>query len=469
MESVINFLVIGAGPAGMSAAIEIAKAGEKVTLLEDALTIGGPVYRRNLKISKKDHNPGREKIRANQLFEELAKYSQYIQVIESATVLGIWNNKEVLYTVDGRSEIIYPKQIIIANGAFERPMPFPGWTLPGVVNAGGIKTFINTMQVRPGFRAIVSGTGPMLINVANRIHETGVEVIAVLDAGNPEMYSPQFLEKNKAFAFAQSIAEDLNELHQNGIPLLLNHSIFEAQGQVEVTGILYGPVDPISWKPIKEKAIFDDADLVVLGFGYIPDNAFSILANCQQVYRDGLGWCVVRDSFMQTTVPGILAVGDCADIGGMYIAEWEGKIAGIKALENLGLIDSDLSAARMSHPLEELKNLQDYREVLISTLSVKNGIWDLLQDNTLVCRCEEVSLSALKNAVDKGAKDLQAVKLYTRLGMGPCQGRNCAPTASMYMCHQYDISPTEVGRINPRPPVRSVTLGALAGIANPQK
>lgn len=466
MESVINFLVIGAGPAGMAAAVEIAARGEKVTVLDDAAGPGGPVFRHDAKKFKDNRIPGKEKLRGKKWIDDFNAFPELIDVIYAATVLGLWKNNEVLYSSKGHSGILHPKQIIIACGATERPMPFPGWTLPGVLTAGGVKTFMNTMHVRPGIRAIVSGTGPMLLNVANRIHESGVEVIAVLEAGNPEFYTPEFLETWKETEFAKDIISDTEELKQNGIPLLLNHSIFEAQGQIEVTGISYGPLDPVDWKPLKEQAEFDDADLVVLGYGFIPDTSLSALATCDHKYVDGIGWSVVRDEYMQTSIPGIFSVGDCAEIGGMIISENEGRIAGIKALENIGIISKNEADESLKKLFFDKISFEKYRELLNQNMAVRKGLLELMNDETLVCRCEEVNLGSLKNALEKGARDLQAVKLYSRLGMGPCQGRNCSASAGMFMCHNHQISPVEIGRINLRPPIRSVTLGALAGMNN---
>jgi NADPH-dependent 2,4-dienoyl-CoA reductase/sulfur reductase-like enzyme len=469
MEFVVNFLIIGAGPAGMSAAIEIAARGERVVLFDDALFPGGPVFRHDEKNFKDNRPPGREKLRRKKLFEEFNALADLIDVKYSTTVLGIWKNNEVLYTSAGKSGIIHPRQIIIATGAYERPMPFPGWTLPGVMTAGGAKTFINSMHVRPGIRALISGTGPMLINVANRVHETGVEVIAVLEAGNPEYYTPAFIETWKETEFVKDIVSDIDELKKNGIPLIQNHGIFEAQGQAEVTGVLYGPLNKEDWSPIKENAITDDADLVILGYGFIPDSSLSSLAGCAHSFKDGIGWCVDRDHYMQTSVPGIFSVGDCAEIGGMIIAENEGRIAGIKALENMDLINAKDTQESLEKPLSEMLIFNKNRKILNDSMSARKGLLHLMRDETLVCRCEEVNLSSLKNAIEKGARDLQAVKLYTRLGMGPCQGRNCASSAGRYMCQNHQITPEEVGRINLRPPIRSVTLGALAGMIDDKK
>jgi thioredoxin reductase len=463
-----SIVIIGGGPAGIAAAIEAARAGVKCVLIEEAPSIGGQVYRKtseNFQDISKD-TLREEQVRWKKLSAEFNQVADRIRVLSSTSVLGIWKNHEILWGAKATSGIIQANQIIIATGAYERPVPFPGWTLPGVMTAGGIKSFIKTMHVKPGKRAIISGTGPLIISTANRLSEIGVEVVAVLEAGNPPWSSSSFLKEWGKVDFAKDIAEDLEELQRKRIPLLFNHSVFAAHGKDEVSTVSYGPVQLKDWKPLKDQGKIVEADLIGLGFGFIPNTELTRLVGCKHEFCPGIGWFVVRDAFMQTSVPGIFAAGDNAGISGAIIAEEEGRIAGIKAAQNTGVITSDEAKRRYEISFSRIHSFENFRKTVNEATAFRDGLLELIEPETIVCRCEEVQLLEVQQALKEGAADLQAIKLFTRLGMGACQGRNCSPSTGMYLQHKLNLTPEEVGAINPRPPVKPVTLGAWAKMLN---
>jgi hypothetical protein len=308
----------------------------------------------------------------------------------------------------------------------------------------------------------VAGTGPLLGGAANRLREAGVEVVRVLEAGKP-WWSGPFPEGWGEWEFIKDAFEYLQALQGADIPVLPNHTVFEAHGQSQVERASYGPVDPEDWRPFRGKAQTVEVDLVVVGFGFVPNTELTELARCRHQYVPEVGgWVPVRDALMQTTVAGVFAVGDGAGIGGAAAALEEGRVAGITAAEQVGLLTAGEAAKRREEPLARLGWLRQLRAVLDAASRVRPGLLELAGTETLLCRCEEVTLGEVRAAVDEGARDLQAVKLLTRLGMGPCQGRNCALPTGMYLCHTTGRAPEDVGRINPRPPVKPVTLGALA-------
>jgi bacterioferritin-associated ferredoxin len=180
-------------------------------------------------------------------------------------------------------------------------------------------------------------------------------------------------------------------------------------------------------------------------------------------YTDRLGgWVPVRDALMRTSVAGVFAVGDGAGVAGVLVAVEEGRIAGVTAAEEAGVITGGQAARRRRAPLRRLRRLAGVRAGLDEISAVRPGLCELATDATVVCRCEEVSCGEVLAAVAEGARDLQAVKLLSRLGMGACQARNCAPSAAGLICAETGRPPGEVGRVNPRPPVKPVTLGTLA-------
>ena len=182
-----SLAIIGGGPAGIAAATEAARAGLSCTLIDEAPRLGGQIYRQPPQgFQVKDaHALGKDFIRGERLRAEFDEIADRVEVLSETAVLGVWGGRELLWASGETSGIIHAERLIIATGAYERPVPFPGWTLPGVMAAGGIQTLMKTMRVRPGRRAIVAGTGPLILGVANWLHEIGVEVVAVLEAGKP--------------------------------------------------------------------------------------------------------------------------------------------------------------------------------------------------------------------------------------------------------------------------------------------
>lgn len=458
-------IIIGGGPAGMAAAIEAAKAGLPCTLFDEAPRLGGQVYRqppREFRLS--EHRiRNRDYRRGAALRAEFAAVSDRIELHSDTTVVGLEGGREVVWTSHESSGTVRAEQLVIASGAYERPLPFPGWTLPGVMTAGGAQSLVKTMHVRPGQRALVAGTGPLLLVAANQLHEAGVEVVAVLEAGRLA-WSPRVLPKvwgewqllHDAWTYWRG-------LRRARIPVQFNHTVFEAHGRDEVDAVSYGPIDPVTWRPLHKRAHRVEVDLLVVGFGLVPNTALTDLAGCRHEYMHEVGgWIPVRNPHMETTAPGVFAVGDGAGVAGALVAIEEGRIAGVTAAERAGVLSAAEADRRRFPALRRLRSLARVRSLLDEFSRMRPGLSELATPPTLACRCEEVMLSEVDDALRQGARDLQAVKLLTRLGMGPCQGRNCGPSMAMHLANRLGRTPADTGRIHARPPIKPVTLGTMA-------
>jgi hypothetical protein len=338
--------------------------------------------------------------------------------------------------------------------------------LSGVMAVGDVPTYIAENGALPGRRALVAGTGLLLLDAARRLSEAGVEVVCVLEAGTPPWSDGTFTGDSAAPEPMRGAADAWERLNCVGIPIVFQHTIFTAHGGDAVSGATYGPVDPEDWRPLKERSKTMEVDLVVVGFGDVARDELAVLAGCRQQYdQTKCGWVPARDPLMRTTVPGIFAVGDGAGVAGHLVAVEEGRVAGITAAEQAGAISPGEAAARRAGPLGRLPALVAARAALDEASRIRPGLLELAEPDTILCRCEGVTLAALRSAVAEGFRELSSVKLLTRLGMGPCQGKECGPAAGMHLCRATQGTPEEVGRINPRPPVRPVTLGALARMA----
>ncbi|MBI3181082.1 MAG: FAD-dependent oxidoreductase [Myxococcales bacterium] len=458
-------VVVGGGPAGMAAAIEAGRAGLQCLLLDEAPAPGGQIYRAFPQDFRVEGplGLGKDFVNGEALREQLKATAPAVETRSDVAVVNVSRGRELLWASGGATGSICAEQLILATGARDRAVPFPGWTLPGVLTAGGAQVMVKTYRVKPGSRALVAGTGPLLLVVANQLHQAGVEVAAVLEAGRPWISLSELPKLWGEWGLLRDAWTYWRGLQSAGIPLHFNHTVFEARGKDQVETVLYGPVDPVRWHPQKTAAQKVDVDLLVVGFGFVPNTELGYLAGCGHEYDDKVGgWIPIRDERMRTTVPGVYSVGDGAGVAGVLVAVEEGRIAGITAAEQAGLL-SPIDAADRREPAEaRLKSLQSVREVLDDISRIREGLLDLATPSTLVCRCEEVRLSAVQRAIDEGCKDLQSTKLFTRLGMGACQGRSCEPHLGAYLCQHLKRAPAAVGRINPQPPVRPVTFGTLA-------
>ena len=455
-------IVVGGGPAGIAAATEAARAGLRCLIVDEAPALGGQIYRQppgEFRIPDA-RRLGRDHRRGERLRAELAAAGDRVEVRSGTSVVDIVDGRTVVCVGPGAALRSLPaERLVLATGAYDRPVPFPGWTLPGVLTAGGAQTLLKTMRIRPGERALVSGTGPLLLVVAGQLHQAGVRVVAVLDAGG-SAYTPRTLARAwRQVGLLRDGARYRLALARAGIPVRYHHSVFAAYGEGAVEVVEYGPVGPGDWRPIQQRERFAEVDLLVVGYGFVPNVELSELAGCRTEYVPALGgWVPVRDESMQTTVPGVFAVGDGAGVAGALVAVEEGRLAGIAAAEQAGMLSAADAGHRRRRPQRRLRALAPVRDALDALSAIRPGLSELATDETLLCRCEEVTRAQVCDAVAQGAGDLQAVKLLTRLGMGACQGRNCAPsTAGLLGC-----APGAAGRINPRPPVRPVTLATLA-------
>lgn len=400
--------IVGGGAAGMAAAVEAARCGLPSIVLDESAAPEGPPR----------------------------EVADRVRVIAGAAVLGLSADREVLWAGGGTTGTFRADRIILATGGSPRRVPFPGWTLPGVIAAEEV----DTAAIRPGTGVLVAGAGPQL-GLARKLRDAGAEVVAVLEAATPPRGHAD---------------------RAGGLPVFSGHTIFAALGRESVEGAIFGPVDPEDWRPLKDniRSRTVAVDWIVVDFGKVARDELAALAGCRMRHDVASGgWLPVRDPFQRTTVPGTFSAGSGV---GWLVAEDEGRIAGITAAEDAGMIPRDEADERRRGPLRRLLALAEAGARPDEAPPLRPGLLDLAEPGTILCRCEAVTLADVRSAVDQGARDLSSLKLLTRLGMGPCQGRECGPCAGAILARETRRTPEEVGRINPRPPAGLVTLGALA-------
>lgn len=314
-----DLVIIGGGPAGLCAAVEASKKGINVLLIDENLKPGGQLFKQIHRFfGSKQHFAG---VRGITIGERLLKDVEKngVDVWLNSIAYGIFNNRTIGVIKDGKNILIKAKAVIIATGAIENPLSFPGWTLPGVMGAGACQTMINVHRVLPGKKVIMIGAGNVGLIVAYQILQAGAEVKGIIEI-MPEI-SGYLVHAAK--------------VKRLGVPIFLSTTIVEATGKNQVKGAVICPVNA-DFAPVYKKRRFIDADLICIAAGLSPLNEILYQAGCRFTYKVYLGGHVaLHNENMETTIDGIFVAGDCSGIEEASTAMEEGKLAGIAAAEKI--------------------------------------------------------------------------------------------------------------------------------------
>jgi D-hydroxyproline dehydrogenase subunit alpha len=407
-----DILVIGAGPAGLAAAVCAAESGRRVIVLDDNLGAGGNIWRGETQQPK---SPGAAlwfaRVRQAQL--TIHQGTRVFQQPEPQCLLA--------ETAAGVREYRYRK-LILATCARERFLPFPGWTLPNVMGAGGLQALVKSGLPIAGKRVVIAGSGPLLLAVAAHLREHGAKLALIAEQA----------DWSKLFSFGAGLWRTPGKIAQAfkmkvqlaGVPQWTSCWPVAANGNgnLQSVTVRHG-------NQTKEIA----CDYLACGFHLVPNIELPVMLDCE--VTDGY---VAVDEWQQSSTPDVYAAGEITSIGGVELSLTEGQIAGYAAAEKLELA-RQLFAER-SHQ-------QRFAEALNRTFALRDELRALPQADTLVCRCEDVSYERLRQQLD-----WRSAKLHTRCGMGPCQGRICGSAIEFLQGW---------GMSSVRPPVFPVKLASL--------
>lgn len=336
-----DLIIIGAGPAGLTAAIEAAKRGVQVIVFDENAKPGGQLFKQIHKFfGSKEH---KARIRGYKIGAELLQEANHygVKVVLNAIVVGLYLDKEI--TVQIAEAILHYKgdAIIVATGASENMVPFAGWTLPGVIGAGAAQTMMNLHNIKPGKRVLMLGSGNVGLVVSFQLMQAGCEVVAVVDA------APQ----------VGGYGVHASKVARCGVPFYLSHTIIKAEGEESVTGVTIGEVDS-SWQIIPDTEKHFAVDTICLAVGLSPMSQLLSMAGCQMRDTPG-GFVPLCAESGETSVPGIFAAGDVSGIEEASSAMIEGRISGLTAAKYLGFITGE----ELAGAVQELeKALQSLRE-----------------------------------------------------------------------------------------------------------
>ncbi|RRR96930.1 NAD(P)/FAD-dependent oxidoreductase [Glycomyces terrestris] len=433
-----RIVVVGAGPAGLAAATAAAALGVEVVLVDAAPKLGGQFFRQ----------------------DALARGDRFtlpfqVEHVPNATVWAVEpvaGGHRVHLRIGAADDpsrtgrVLETRALVLATGAFDRALPFPGWDLPGVFTAGAAQAMAKGQGVAVGDRVLVGGTGPFLLPVAASLAAAGARVVAVAEANAP--VSAWLSDPAGAAAGGRRIPELARYaglLARHRVPYRRRTAVVEAHGSRQVEAVTLARLDR-EWAPVPGSERRVEVDAVAVGFGFTPQLELAVAARCRIE-----GGFVAVDAAQGTSVPGVFAAGELTGIGGAELAASEGAVAGAAAAKRLGaVVEPPLGA------MARVRAGRRFAAALAAAFPVRSGWTGWLREDTVVCRCEEVDLRRLRAAVEeRDVGGVRPLKLASGAGLGLCQGRVCGRNAAVLA----GLGDTAFARRRIASPVR---LGELA-------
>jgi NADPH-dependent 2,4-dienoyl-CoA reductase/sulfur reductase-like enzyme len=410
-----DVLVVGAGPGGLAAAALAAESGGSIGLIDENAAPGGQIWRGG--------QPG------GAAWTERVRAAANIEIISQGRVVAA-ADRHLLVETPAAAETIGYRRLILASGARERFLPFPGWTLPNVMGAGGLQAMVKGGLPIAGKRVVVAGSGPLLLAVAGSLRRSGAQVILIAEQTSWRRlaeFGTALAREPARLAQALGLAARLG-----GIPLRAGCWVSAAHGD--------GALRSVTLR-CGERSWTEECDYLACGFGLLPNLELPRLLGCR--IERGAVWV---DGTQHTSVDGVYAAGELTGIGGLDKALVEGQIAGLHAtnrgLATLGHTPRRRAALAFSARLER-------------AFALRPELLRLAEDATIICRCEDVRYGDLR-----GHASWRSAKLHTRCGMGACQGRVCGGATELLFGWTQD---------SVRPPILPARLGTLieeSGIGN---
>jgi len=442
-------VVIGAGPAGMSAALELQEHGLRVTVVDDQPAPGGRIF---AAIEKRRSDGLEDRTGAALVARFRVAGGEYLPATEA---WQIESGKAVFLTHQGRARVLESDFILLATGAQERPMPFPGWQLPGVMTIGGAQILLKTARQIPDKPVWLAGTGPLLLLYARQLAAAGGSLAGVLDTAPPRgRFATMQLVPGALRYGWQDLLRGMTWLAaMRRVPVIRNVCSLEALGSDRLTSVRYATRDGAEGEV--------ETSLLLVHDGVVPAVHATLSSGCAHRWNAMQGsFEPMLDAFGGSSIPSIYVAGDGASIAGGRAAILSGRLAAIGIARASGALSNEKAEAAASPLRRALERAAGFRR-LVDALYPPTVL--ALPDKTMVCRCEEVTAGQVRAALcERPQLGPDGVKIATRAGMGPCQGRQCGLSLTRLVKEIHGGSPSDIGFLRIRAPLKPLTLGELA-------
>lgn len=460
-----DVLVVGAGPAGLAAARAAAEGGASVLVVDERRKAGGQYFKQpgdgfDIDEAELDHQfvEGRDlaaaAVRAGAGF------------LFGATVWGAFGADEIGVHTDDRCLLLKPRRLVLSPGAYEQPLPVPGWTLPGVLTTGAAQTLLRAYQTAPGRRVLVAGNGPLNLQVAHELHRAGAEVVAVAEsapAPGPRLAWPLLRMAAASPGLVAAGLGHIAALRVARVPVFHRHVLVEAIGDDRVTHARIAPIRADGQVDFEHVRGFD-VDAVCMGYGFLPQAELARALGCRHHYDADRGALVAERTLEgRTDVDGVFIAGDAGALGGARVAIAQGTLAAAGALSDLGLEIAPALRRRHGAAMRQARRHLRFQSALWQVFRAPSPGLSLTRGDTLVCRCENVTRDAVESRMRLDhVTTLGAIKRLTRAGMGRCQGRYCAPLL-VRMAREAGVEVVDDDAFfAPRAPFKPVPIARLA-------
>ena len=451
-----DLVIIGAGPAGMAAAIEGADHGATVALIDEQTSPGGQIYR-----NVSNAPPGRKAVLGKDYSAGAALAQRLldsaVQHRFGATVWHVGTGGEVTYSAQGTATRINGRQVILATGAIERAMPIPGWTLPGVMTAGAAQIMLkaNGLIARD---AVLVGSGPLLYLLAVQMCQAGAPPKALIE-------TQSFADLRAASTHAMGMLRGWRQIAK-GLGLLARlrrYGVKRFTGARGISVLGESAAEAVEFTT-QGKPRRIEAQHVFLHQGVIPNTQISRALRLDHHFNAAQRcFCPTVDAHGQSSNPRFSIAGDGAAIEGAVAAQISGRIAALNGLSQIGLIDPQTRDANTAPLLRERARETAARAFLDRAYAPPADLF-APDDATLICRCEEITAGEIRAFARLGCTGPNQLKAFGRVGMGPCQGRSCGHMAAEILAREHQQNMDQTGYFNIRAPLKPVTLGELAAL-----
>ncbi|WP_136679985.1 FAD/NAD(P)-binding oxidoreductase [Neptunomonas sp. XY-337] len=452
-----DLVVVGAGPAGMAAAATASQQGLKTLVLDEQIRPGGQIYRNIGHTPISDRSIlGPDYYSGERLLTMLDRAS--VEQLQGATVWEVRDDNTLCFSVAGESRRVGFHKLLLATGAQERPAPFPGWTLPGVMTCGAAQILLKTSSMVPNGPLVIVGSGPLFLLIACQLLRAGVEIDALVDTTPSKNYMaalPEIAGALRGWRYLLKGAKMLAEIRRYKVPM------YSGVSEVHAKPDHAGNLGAVVIKHRGEEKLIPCRTLLSHQ-GVIPNTQLGRAIGLEHIWDEvQLCWKPKLSETGMSSHPDIFVAGDSSGIGGAVVAELQGQLVADAAARAMD---------KLSMPVSQRKQLESQLHQQLAIRPFLDALYRPTEtfirpaDETVVCRCEEITAGEIRGLVELGCSGPNQTKAFCRSGMGACQGRQCGTTVSALLAEAQGKAIPDVGYYNIRMPIKPLTLGELASL-----
>lgn len=457
-----DVVIVGSGFAGLVAANRLAERGLDVLLLDENIHLGGQLLRQlpgNPAGSSRTHADHTKKVGFD-LIDQLK--NKKLKIMNQTRLLGVYPRKELVIETEEKETVTLDYDVLLfATGARERFLPFPGWTLPGVYSTGMVQVMVKSYGLRCDGRLLIGGSGLFLLAVAYEFLKNRGRVLAICDSSgilDKVRFLPLIFSQYQKYWEGARYG---SRILLSGVPIKYRTKVVEARGKKGLEEVVIARVDGLGRVREGTEKVIPTTALAV-GYGFVPNIELPQLAGCELDYSpDGGGWVVKVDDRLETSVGDIFAAGETTGVGGAFKSLHEGELAANAILYRFEKIAKDEYQKKEKKWGRKRRQDLKFGALFNRLFSISESDVLEIPDDTIICRCEDVTMKELKAACERGFSTPGSLKLSVRTGMGNCQGRTCGPIVSDILSVLTGKNPVELGPLSVRPPVKPVSIHSL--------